>query len=114
MVFWSFFALEQSFFVAVLLIVHRTLGKFACGQILVSTTLFHFRQLGLVIVAWGIFETFEANVMSYALMLTHDLQAWRPDYSVDVAPLAVGLFMVAFKYVLDLAIALQHESDLTV
>ncbi|MDR3440957.1 hypothetical protein [Telmatospirillum sp.] len=43
-----------------------------------------------------------------------NLRNFRPDYSVDIPTLAVGGFILTFKFILERAVMLQEDVDLTI
>jgi hypothetical protein len=114
LLFWCIYTINQLFFVAMMIVIHRAIWRFAAGRIFVGETLSCFRLLGLLIISWGFSETILNNVLAYGLFLTNDLQRFQASYALDIPALAVGLFILTFKFAIDRAIALQQDADLTI
>ncbi|MDR3435052.1 DUF2975 domain-containing protein [Telmatospirillum sp.] len=114
MVYWSLFASAHAFFVAMLVVVHTAIRRFAKGDVFVLKTLHSVRQLGMLIVGWAVYQLAFNNLMAYGLFVTGDLQGYHADYEVDVPTLAVGLFVLTFKFILERAVTLQEDVDLTI
>lgn len=112
--YWCLYASTHVFFVAMLIVVHLAIKRFAKGRIFVLKTLESVRSLGLLIVVWGIYQTASANLVMYGLYLTGDVRNFHPDYLVDIPTLAVGGFILTFKFILERAILLQEDVDLTI
>jgi hypothetical protein len=112
--FWVLFAFAHLFFISMLIVVHRAIRRFAQGEIFVLTTLGSVRSLGLLIVGWAIYESAWDNLLLYLLYRLGDIQTYRPSYSLDVPALAVGLFILTFKFILERAVRLQEDVDLTI
>jgi len=112
--YWVLFATAHGFFVAMLVVVHLAIRRFARGHLFVLKTLASFRQLGFLIVGWAVYQCVFNNLVAYGLFLTGDVQNFRPDYSIDLPTLAVGVFILTFKFILERAIMLQEDVDLTI
>lgn len=97
-----------------LAVVHLAIHRFARGQIFVHRTLEGVRYLGFLIVGLGIYESVVNNGLIYGLYLTGDVARFQADYSLDVPTLAVGVFILTFKFILERAITLQEDVDLTI
>ena len=54
------------------------------------------------------------QAVAYALKARGDLPVYVASFAVDVAPIAVGLFLIALRHVLDHALAIKTENDLTI
>jgi hypothetical protein len=113
-IYWTLVAVAQLFLAAMLAVVHQAIRRFAKGHVFVGETLSSFRNLGLLICGWTIYESVFNNAVLFGLSVTGDIQKFVPDYSVDVLPLAVGIFILAFKFIIERAIHLQEDADLTI
>jgi len=113
-VFWVLFIIGNLFYCGMLSVVHRAIARFARGEILVSATLHSFRQLGVLIVSWALYESVSANILSYTLYRAGGFRAFTFSYDLDVVGLTVGLFILTFNFALERAIELQEESELIV
>jgi Protein of unknown function (DUF2975) len=101
-------------FGVLLVIAHVTIHRFAQGNVFVANTIRALKHLGLIIVAWPFFDLIATNATSYAFTLTGDLKTFDPNFLFDVAPFGVGLLVLTIHSVLQHAIELQHDQDLTI
>ena len=111
---WALFAFEVSIYIVLLALLHRMVHRFASGDLLVSETLANLQTMGIVLVVWPLLEAVATNVVGYVWKANGDVPYWTANYFVDVGPIAVGVFLVALKGVLEHAIALKADHDLTI
>jgi len=114
LIYWGLFVFQLSIYVALLTILHRIIHRFAHDRIFVSETLASLRWMGIILIVWPFLETAVSNVGAYILKARGDLLLFVPSYIIDVGPIAVGVFLIALRYVLAHAIALKSELDLTI
>jgi hypothetical protein len=112
--YWGLFWMEISIYLILLGALHLIVHRFARGRIFVSETLATMRWLGLVLIVWPFLDAAASQFVFASLKSRGDLLVYTPGYVVDVAPIAVGLFLVALRYVLDCAIEIKSENDLTI
>lgn len=114
MLFWALFALGVSFYAVLIGILHRMVNRFANGRIFVSETLQGVWWMGIFLVVWPFVDTITTNAVAYALYKLGDIKFFLPSYGVDVSTVAGGVFLMALKFVIEHAILLQSENDLTI
>lgn len=112
--YWGLFAFQISIYFVLLGFLHVVMHRFAKGRIFAGETLTTVRNLGLILIAWPVLETAVTNAVAFGLKTMGDIPLFVPSYAIDVAPIAVGLFLLALRYVLEHAIAIQSENDLTI
>ncbi|MGN8546704.1 DUF2975 domain-containing protein [Bradyrhizobium sp. 13971] len=112
--FWSLFALGVSFYAVLIGILHRMVNRFANGRIFVSETLRGVWWMGIFLVVWPFVDTITTIAVTYALYQAGDIKFFLPSYGVDVGTVASGVFLMALKFVIEQAILLQSENDLTI
>lgn len=113
-IFWTVFALGVLPYVAMMLVMHRTVRRFAQGRVLVDETLSALRLTAIILIVWPFLELVADNAASWALKATGDVNFTAFDFSLELAPLAGGLFMLAMGKALEHAIAAKTENDLTI
>lgn len=113
-IFWSLFAFQLSIYVVLLATLHVIIHRFAMGRIFVSETLTSLSTIGGILIAWPFLESVVSNGAVYLLHQRGDLPIFVPNYVLDVAPIAVGVFLIALRYMLEHAIAMKSEHDLTI
>ena len=89
-------------------------NRFANVRIFVSETLQGVWWMGIFLVVWPFVDTITTNAVSYALYQLGDIKFYLPSYNVDVGTIAGGVFLMALKFVIEHAILLQSENDLTI
>jgi hypothetical protein len=114
LLFWGLIAFTFSFYVVLMAMFHRMVRRFARGHIFVSETLANIQWIGVIMIAFPFAEMLLGNVVNYALLKLGDSPVFAPTYMVDVGPIAVGAFLIALKFVLERAILLKSENDLTI
>jgi hypothetical protein len=112
--FWSLFLINYLILVPMIGVLHQTLHRFGKGLFFVTDTLNAFYTLGIFIIGWAFYQSFSNNLLGWMLFKTGDLQVFQPDYNIELVPLAVGIFIVSFRFIIGRAIAMQSELDLTV
>jgi Protein of unknown function (DUF2975) len=114
LLFWGMIAFTFSFYVFLMAMFHRMVRRFAKGQIFVSETLGSMQWIGAIMIAFPFAEVLVNNAVNYGLLKLGDSPVFAPSYMVDVGPIAVGAFLIALKFVLERAILLKSENDLTI
>jgi hypothetical protein len=111
----SLFAFEISFLFIVLGLLHRMVHKFASGRIFVSDTLTGLKSLGLLITAWPFIHSAGRYGFEAALRAHQDLPPYWPlPFNVNFGIVAVGLFLLAIKAVIENAIDIKTDHELTI
>jgi Protein of unknown function (DUF2975) len=113
-VYWAYFAFEHAIYFILFGLLHRMVRRFASGDILASDTLANLQAMGVVLLLWPFLSLIAANLLAYFWKQSGDMTDWMISYTIDLAPIAVGIFLIALKGVLEHAIALKTENDLTI
>lgn len=114
MLFWTLFLFQLSFFAVFTGILHRMVHRFARGRIFVSETLQGMWWMGIILVIWPFIDLITGNAVAYALHEIGDIKFFLPSYNVDIGTIAGGVFLMALKFVIEHAILLQSENELTI
>lgn len=114
LLFWTLFAFQLSFYVVLIGILHRMVHRFAKGRIFVSETLQSVWWMGIILVVWPFVDIVTSNIAAYALHRIGDVKFFLPSYNLDVGTIAGGVFLMALKFVIEHAILLQSENELTI
>lgn len=114
LIFWCLFTFQLSIYAVLLAPLHLIIHRFKTGRIFVSQTLTTLNWLGIVLIVWPFLDVAVTNFAAARLHAIGDLPVYVPGYVIDVAPIAVGLFLIALRFMLERAIALQAEHDLTI
>jgi Protein of unknown function (DUF2975) len=109
------FIFQHSIFFIVLWQLHRMVRKFISGQIFVEETLAGLNSLGLTLIVWP----FLAAAVHYGVDATlRALGDYPPNWpfavNVNVAVVAMGLFLLALKIVVEHAIDIKSDQELTI
>ncbi len=113
--FWSTFVFDFSIYFAILWVLHKMVRKFMSRQIFVSDTLAGLKSLGIILMIWP----FLANSVEYASKATlkawGDLPVWFPlSFNVDFGVVAMGVFLLALRVVIEHAIDIKSDNELTI
>ena len=114
MLFWMLFSFQLSFFAVLIGIFHRMVHRFAHGRIFVSETLQGVWWMGIILVIWPFVDLATSNAVAYALHEIGDIKFFLPSYNLDIGTIAGGVFLMALKFVIEHAILLQSENELTI
>jgi hypothetical protein len=105
---------DRLFDLIILALMHRLVRQFKRGDLLIETTLSTIKYMAWAIIAMPIVEILIFNLNSYLLYRLGDTLAWQPLYTFKVMVFAMGLFLYALYMLIQHAIALQKDVDLTV
>jgi hypothetical protein len=111
---WVLFAFQISIYVVLLWFLHGMVRRFAQERIFVSETLASLHWMGVILIVWPFLETATIALAAFALKAIGDVPFFAFSFNLDVAPIAVGLFLLATKHVIERAIALKEDADLTI
>ena len=103
-----------SFYVALMVLMHMLVRRFARGKMLMSATLGTMKNIAWLLLAYVCIEMPLYNLNMYLLHSFGDLPSWEPLYYLDVMSLALALTLFALRILIRHAIALQEDVDLTV
>ncbi len=100
--------------VATLVLMHRLVRQFQRGDMLIAATLRTMKYIAWIAMIMPVIEILFYNLNTYWLYRLGDIPAWQPLYTINVMMLALGLFLYALYMLIQHAIALQKDADLTV
>jgi hypothetical protein len=113
--YWSLLAFEVSFFFIAFWIVHRMVRKFASGRIFVSDTLTGLKSLGFFLAVWPFTQAAVRYGLQAALKAYQDIPSYWPlHFNVNFGVVAMGLFLLALKAVIEHAIDIKTDNELTI
>ena len=113
--YWSLFAFEFSIYFIVLWLLHRMVRKFVNGQIFVSHTLNGLRSLGYLLIAWPFVQVAVRYLLQAALKAHQDIPSyWPVKFNGNFGIVAMGLFLLALKAVIEHGIDLKADNELTI
>lgn len=98
----------------ILLLMHRLVRQFKRGELLIVTTLETMKNMAWVCICMPLVEILLFNLNTYLLHYTGDISDWQPLYTIKLMLLALGFFLYALYKLIQHAIALQKDVDLTV
>ena len=113
LLFWSIFVVQFVFYGTLFYILHLTIHRFAKGDIFDFHTLRRMHILGVILIGFPIFTFVQSAIVSYGLLYTDKIDSGSLEI-LDVGPIAVGIFIIAIKLVLQNAMSLKTENDLTI
>jgi hypothetical protein len=113
--FWSTFVFDFSIYFAILWVLHKMVRKFMSGQIFVSDTLAGLKSLGIILMLWPFLITTVENASKATLKALGDFPAWFPlSFNVDFGVVAMGVFLLALRVVIEHAIDIKSDNELTI
>jgi hypothetical protein len=113
--YWSLLAFKASFFFIAFWILHRMVRKFASGRIFVFDTLAGLKSLGFFFTVWPFIQSAVQYGIEAALKANQDIPSyWPMPFNVNFGIAAMGLFLFALKAVMENAIDIKTDSDLTI
>jgi hypothetical protein len=113
--YWSSFAFEFSIYFIVLWLLHRMVRKFVSGQIFVSHTLNGLRSLGYLLIVWPFIQVAVRYLLQTALKAHQDIPSyWPVKFSGNFGIVAMGLFLLALKAVIEHGIDIKADNELTI
>jgi Protein of unknown function (DUF2975) len=113
--YWSLLTFQMSIYFIILWLLHRMVRKFATGRIFVSDTLTGLKSLGLLLTVWPFIHSAVVYALSAALKAHQDIPSYWPlPFNVNFGILAVGLFLLALKAVIENAIDIKADNELTI
>jgi Protein of unknown function (DUF2975) len=89
--------------------------KFVSGRIFVSDTLMGLKSMGLILIVWPFIVAagrylFQAALKAYQLLPSY----WPLPFNVNFGVVATGLFLLALKAVIEHAIDIKADNELTI
>jgi Protein of unknown function (DUF2975) len=114
LMFWSGIIFLFLFYATLMFMLHRMINRFAKGQMFVENTLRSMHQLGVVLIGFPLIQNLLSAVTTFGLQVTDNVPGNYFNAIPDPGPIAVGLFLLAIKHVLQKAIVLKTENELTI
>jgi hypothetical protein len=109
------FMFQYSIFFIVLWLLHRMVHKFVSGQIFVEDTLAGLNSLGLILILWPLVSAGASYGVDAELRsLGNYPPNWPLPVNVNFAVIAMGLFLLALKIVVEHAIDIKSDQELTI
>jgi hypothetical protein len=114
-VFWGEYLFETSIVFIALWMLHRMVRRFISGQIFVEQTLAGLKSLGLVLIVWP-FLVAAARIGEDAALkaLADRPQNWPVPFNVQLGIAAFGMLLLALKIVVEYAIEIKSDQELTI
>jgi Protein of unknown function (DUF2975) len=106
---------QMSIYFIILWLLHRMVRKFATGRIFVSDTLTGLKSLGLLLSVWPFVHSAVVYALLAGLKAHQDIPSYWPlPFNVNFGILAVGFFLLALKAVIENAIDIKADNELTI
>jgi Protein of unknown function (DUF2975) len=114
-IFWSGFLFQNAIFFIVLWVLHRMVRRFISGRIFVEDTLAGLKSLGVILIVWPFLAAAARYAENTALSALGDLPPkWPAPVGVQLGYVAMGLFLLALKIVIEYAIEIKSDQELTI
>jgi hypothetical protein len=114
-VFWGEYLLENSLLFIALWILHRMVRRFISGRIFVEDTLAGLKSLALVLIVWPFLVAGTRLGEDWAQKALGDIpQNYPAPFTVQLGIAAFGVFLLALKIVIEYAIEIKSEQELTI
>jgi Protein of unknown function (DUF2975) len=108
-------AIQFSIYFVVLGVLHRMVRKFIAGQIFVSDTLAGLKLLGGVLMIWPFLTAIIDYGSKTALKALGDYPGYMPvSVNVDLGVVAMGGFLLTLRYVIEHAMDIKADQELTI
>ncbi len=108
------FVIGIGFYAALLVLMHRLVRRFKQGEMLISATLDTINKMAWIFIAISVMSTLHYNLNLYLLYRLGDLPQWQPFYTLDMLSIALGLMLFGLQILIQHAIVLQEDVNLTV
>lgn len=108
------FVMAIGFYGALIMLMHRLVRRFRQGEMLISTTLDTINKMAWIFIAIAVISILHYNLNLYLLYRLGDLPKWQPFYTLDMLSIALGLMLFGLRILIQHAIDLQEDVDLTV
>lgn len=111
---WFQVAFEIAFYIVMFAILHRMIRQFKNGAIFVGKTLANVQYIGWILVAFPFVSNAITNISNLILERMGAPAAGPYIYFVDPGPIAMGLFLIVLNRVLQHAMRMKFENDMTI
>jgi hypothetical protein len=114
-VFWASFLFRNSIYFILLGVLHRMVRRFISGHVFVEDTLAGLKSLGVILIVWPFIAGASDYMEDTALRALGDLPPdWPAPVAVQFGAVAMGLFLLALKVVIEYAIEIKSDQELTI
>lgn len=108
------FVIGIGFYAVLIILMHRLVRRFKQGEMLISATLDTINKMAWIFMAIAVISILHYNINLYLLYRLGDLPKWQPFYTLDMLSIALGLMLFGLRILIQHAIALQEDVNLTV
>ncbi|NOT15067.1 MAG: hypothetical protein HOP21_05730 [Methylotenera sp.] len=108
------FVMGIGFYAALIILMHRLVRCFKRGEMLISATLDTINKMAWIFIAIAVISILHYNLNLYLLYRLGDLPKWQPFYTLDMLSIALGLMLFGLRILIQHAIVLQEDMNLTV
>jgi hypothetical protein len=107
-------ATNIAIFTFMVLLIHKLVRRFLKGEILISATLKTIKIMAYLFILMPFFSLLIYNFGLFMLHRFGDLKSWQPFYDLDIVGIATGLMFFALHILIQYALKLQKDVDLTI
>jgi Protein of unknown function (DUF2975) len=107
-------AFHIAIYVAMYFLIHKLVRQFIKGEILISATLNTMKKLAYIFLSLPFVFLFLFNLNLYLLHQFGDLASWQPYFDFDIVVFAIGIMFLALHILIQHAVQLQKDVDLTI
>jgi Protein of unknown function (DUF2975) len=107
-------AIHVGLYVYLVFLIHRLVRQFMKGEILISATLSTMKKMAYLFLSVPFVLLLMHNLNLYLLHQFGDLASWQPHFDFDIVGFAVGLMFLALHILIQHAVQLQKDVDLTI
>lgn len=112
---WLLAVFAFSIYFVILWVLHRMVRKFSSGQIFVASTLSGLKILGIIFLFWPFLNAAVRYGIFTILQKLGDFPAQASiPVNINFAVIAMGLFLLALRIVIEHAIDMKSDHDLTI
>ncbi len=107
-------AIQVALYVYLVFLIHRLVRQFIKGEILISATLNTMKKMAYLFLSVPFVLLLMENLSLFLLHQFGDLASWQPFFDFDIVGFAVGLMFLALHILIQHAVQLQKDIDLTI
>ena len=109
-----FIAIQVVIYVLLVILIHKLVRQFLKGEILISATLCAMKKMAYLFLTLPFLFLLMHNLNLYLLYKFGDLSSLKLAYDFDVVAFAIGLMFFALHILIQHAVQLQKDVDLTI
>jgi Protein of unknown function (DUF2975) len=106
--------LQFAVYAALLAVAHWNIYKCSRGEVFVGQTLKTLGFVGWIVLVWPLFDLALTNLTNYAMFVAGDADSFEFGNVFDVGPFGVGLLILSIRLVIEHAISMKQDQDLTI